>query len=516
MTNPISTYRFQFNKEFSFQLFEELIPYLQQLGVGTVYASPIFEAVPGSMHGYDGLNPHLINPEIGTEEQLYAISDKLKAAQIQWLQDIVPNHMAFDSGNNWLMDVLEKGPQSKYVSFFDITWTNSAYKGKLMVPFLGSSLEDAVSNSEIQIVYHNQGFVFKYHDAFYPIQSLSYATILQSSRQKMPEAIEMILKQLPKMEDENELNERWHEIKLQLAGLMKNDMTRNFIEDCLKEVNQFDTINKIAAEQSYRLCHWNETDNEINYRRFFTVNSLICLNIQDENVYKEYHQLVNSLMQSGVFNGLRIDHIDGLYDPVQYLKRLRNEHEDQYIVVEKILGGNESIPENWPVQGNTGYDFLAIVNNLFTNKDSERQLTRFYTQLVKDNRPVSEQIRDKKAYIAFNHMSGELDNLCTLFIELNIIEKKTFATIRREELKETIGEFLIQCPVYRFYGNEFPLENEEANTIQEILNHVRRYNRHLRRAVEILENAFLKKPYDGNEELNKKIAHFYQRCMQFT
>src|SRR5687767_12454629 len=117
MTNPISTYRFQFNKDFDFELFEQLIPYLQQVGVGTIYASPVFKAVQGSTHGYDGLDPHQINPEIGTEEQLRAISEKLKASQIQWLQDIVPNHMAFHSGNQWLMDVLEKGPQSKYVSF---------------------------------------------------------------------------------------------------------------------------------------------------------------------------------------------------------------------------------------------------------------------------------------------------------------------------------------------------------------------------------------------------------------
>ena len=205
---------------------------------------------------------------------------------------------------------------------------------------------------------------------------------------------------------------------------MKNERTKDYIEDCLKEVNQFGTINKIAEEQSYRLCHWNETDKEINYRRFFTVNGLICLNIQDENVFNEYHKLVNSLMEKGVFNGLRIDHIDGLYEPSQYLERLRDEYEDSYIVVEKILGVNETIPEDWPVQGNTGYDFLAMVNNLFTNKDAEKQLTKFYTQLVKDKKPVNEQIREKKAFIAFNHMSGELDNLSSLFIGLNIIEKK--------------------------------------------------------------------------------------------
>jgi maltooligosyltrehalose synthase len=144
MFNPVSTYRIQFHKGFTFQDLERMLPYLQKLGVKTLYASPVFEATPGSTHGYDGLNPHQINPEIGTEEQLYGLSKKLAELGIAWLQDIVPNHMAFDPRNPWLMDVLEKGRYSRYAPFFDVAWNSSLFQGHIMVPFLGSPLEDVI------------------------------------------------------------------------------------------------------------------------------------------------------------------------------------------------------------------------------------------------------------------------------------------------------------------------------------------------------------------------------------
>ncbi|MFL5809043.1 MAG: malto-oligosyltrehalose synthase, partial [Flavisolibacter sp.] len=517
MTNPISTYRFQFNNSFRFEDFEKIISYMQQLGVGTIYASPIFEAVQGSTHGYDGINPCRINPEIGTLEQLKAISQQLKASSISWLQDIVPNHMAFHSKNEWLMDVLEKGPQSQFGSFFDITWSDPSYKGRLMVPFLGATLDEVIANSELKIDYRDQRLVFKYYDATYPLQPLSYVDILKPNDQETPDAVKQLMLQLPKMEDEKDYAEAWSEMRLQLAGLMQNQSVHNFVETCIEKVNSdHQLLKKIESQQSYRLCHWQETDQQINYRRFFTVNGLICLNIQDENVFNQYHQLVEALVKEGVVGGLRIDHIDGLYNPTAYLERLRTKNKEQFIIVEKILEPGESLPAQWPIQGNTGYDFLSLVNNLFTNQKAEKLFTRFYRQITRDNRSVEEQIHDKKSSILFNHMGGELDNLYHLFMNLNIVEKKIFAMIRTDDLKAAIGEFLIHCPVYRFYGTSFPLASEESEAVREVLYRVRKYNRELRRAVDILEEVLLKKPLEANEEINKKIAHFYQRCMQFT
>ncbi len=464
----MTTYRIQFHKNFTFRHFKEILPYLQQLGITTIYASPIFKAVPGSTHGYDVIDPNAINPEIGTGEELMEISRMLKEMGIQWLQDIVPNHMAFDHRNEWLMDVLEKGKQSEYASVFDITWDSPVCDGKIMVPFLGSNLSDVIHNGELKVEYVEPRFVLKYYESIYPLHH-SFASIKNSDIRSALDAI-------------------------------NNDKKK---------------LRKIINEQVYRLCHWQLTDKEINYRRFFTVNGLICLNIQQDEVFELHHKLIKQLVDQDVFQGLRIDHIDGLYDPAKYLKDLRKlAGEDRYIVVEKILQPNEGLPGDWPLQGNTGYDFLAIVNNLFTKKDSEKKFTHFYRELTKDHVTLDQHIRNKKAYILFNNMAGELENLYRLFLELNLVEKKFLAAIHPDDLRNVIGEFLIQCPVYRYYGNHFPLSTDEAAAIQAILNKLK--ENEPAEAVQILENVLLKIPVEGNEEYNARVAHFYKRCMQFS
>ena len=518
MTNPISTYRIQFHKDFTFNDFEKVLPYLQKLGVSTVYASPIFEAVPGSVHGYDGVNPHRINPEIGTEEQLRDLSKKLKEAGINWLQDIVPNHMAFHSHNEWLMDVLEKGPQSLYAPYFDVAWNSKIYHGRIMVPFLGASLEDVIKNGELTIAYENQRFVFKYYESSYPLQPKSYATILQAADEEPSQAVLQLLAQLPKMEDEQSYAERWNEIRLQLAALMKNDITKGYIRKCIGAINERpEQLQQIMDEQSYRLCHWQETDSQINYRRFFTVNGLICLNIQEKKVFDDYHKLIKTFIDDGIFQGLRVDHIDGLYDPANYLQQLRElVGEETYIVVEKILGPGEGLPKQGPVQGNTGYDFLSMVNNLFTNRSSEESFTNFYRKLTNNHKSIHQQLHDKKAYILYKHMGGELENLYQLLMQTNLVQKEDYAQMRTEDIKTAIAEFLIQCPVYRYYGNAFPLLEKEAADVHNIFRRIKKSRPDLTSAVDLLENILLKKPLEANEEYNANALHFYQRCMQFT
>ena len=315
MYNPISTYRIQFHKGFIFSDFEKIIPYIAQLGIKTIYASPIFEAMPGSMHGYDVTNPLNINPEIGTLSQFRSISTELKKLGIGWIQDIVPNHMAFHPNNKWLMDVLENGPDSQYANFFDILWDSPVYDGKLMVPFLGKPLEEVISTGELKVVCADKP-VLDYFGQHYPLSKSSYGS--------------------------------------------KKDTT-----SWIKQVNSNPQLLKeLLEKQHYRLCYWQETDNQINFRRFFTVNSLICLNMQDKKVFDQYHQLIKQLIDDGLFQGLRVDHIDGLYDPKTYLERLRGlAGKDTYIIVEKILEHGEEFPVSWPVQGNTGYDFLSSINN---------------------------------------------------------------------------------------------------------------------------------------------------------
>lgn len=430
MYNPVSTYRIQFHKGFNFKEFEAVIPYLSKLGIKTIYASPIFKAVPGSMHGYDVTDPLTINPEIGTLSELRRISKKLRKLGIGWLQDIVPNHMAFNPANSWLMDVLKKGKKSRYSGYFDILWED-----KLMVPFLGSSFDDALAEGEITITGAGK---LNYMGQHYPLTKKTAGPI----------------------------TDKVH-------------------------------VKAIAEAQHYRLCSWEETNYHINYRRFFTVNGLICLNMQDAKVFETYHGLIAKLITEGIFHGLRVDHIDGLHDPETYLNRLRElTSDDTYIITEKILEPGEQFP-NWPIQGNTGYDMLSLLNNLFTNKKSEKQLNAFYNSLHTGKAAVSQRIADKKRLILEKYMPGELENLYQLFPMPEI------------GVKEAIAELMILFPVYRLYGNSYPLPESEAGQMRELLAKVKAAKPELADAAEMIEYVLLKK-------MSPQALKFYQRLMQFT
>ncbi|WP_460957601.1 malto-oligosyltrehalose synthase [Spirosoma litoris] len=521
MNNPIATYRIQFHKDFTFSHFERIIPYLDKLGIKTIYASPIFEAVAGSQHGYDVVNPQRINPEIGTQAQLTRIHKQLAERGMGWLQDIVPNHMAFDPANTWLMDVLEKGQRSIYSCFFDIDWTSPVYHGRLMVPFLGDSLEDVLHKGELAIDWQDKRLVLAYYDTAYPLHLRSYASILQPTENKLSLPIQRLLDQLPdldKLTDATTYSLRSQEWHLKLAKRLEETDQKPYLRACLKAVNMNRALlRRVIDEQEYRLCAHGETNYRINYRRFFTVNSLICLNIQNPIVFDHVHEHAKNLLKAGVFQGLRVDHIDGLYDPSGYLEQLREMAGDEaYIVVEKILESGEDLPKDWPVQGATGYQFLALVNNLFTQTGSQQKFTQFYTKLLGEKQVVHQELYDKKAYILDEHMRGELDNLYALFQSLNLIEEDQLNALPADSLKAAIREFLVQCPVYRYYGNCVPLKKSEAEAIQTILEGIRKRKPSLGQAADLLEEVLLTKPLAGNGDYNSRAIRFYQRCMQFT
>lgn len=520
MTNPVSTYRIQFHKEFTFADFEKIIPYLVKLGVKTVYASPVFKSTPGSTHGYDALDPHCINPEIGSEEQLKQISSSLKSAGLGWLQDIVPNHMAFGPDNRWLMDVLEKGPQSVYAPFFDTALTSELYRGRMMVPFLGSDLKEVTEKKELKIEYRDGRFVFNYFDACYPLGPRSYERILSKEGEEASEAQKQILSQMQQIhqaDDPQMYTDRWNEFLLQLSSLMKNSEEEQRIKAELDRINSDPALLlEIAEEQVYRLCSWQETDHQITFRRFFTVNGLICLNIQNQEVFSHFHRYIKSLTDEGIFNGLRVDHIDGLFDPSAYLTQLRETAgEEAYIVVEKILEPGEELPSQWPIQGNTGYDFLSIVNNLFTYSKSRRQFTGLYNSIAGDMASVEEQIYEKKAYILYQHMAGELDNLYRLLLDSDLLDSED-TLVKNDDLKTAIGEFLIQCPVYRYYGNSFPLKKEETEALKTIFKRIVAKKPELGDATRTLKKVLIKNPLIKDGEYNRRALYFFQRCMQFS
>ncbi|WP_183560363.1 malto-oligosyltrehalose synthase [Mucilaginibacter sp. SP1R1] len=516
MHNPVATYRIQFNKDFTFKNLSSIIPYLHQLGVSTIYASPIFEATPGSTHGYDVVNPLRINPEIGTLPQLQQISKTLKKLNIGWLQDIVPNHMAYHNHNAWLMDVLEKGNRSEYIDFFDIIWSAPVYNSRVMVPFLGLPFEDTLQQGQIKVNFRDKQLVFTYADQYYPLNLHAYIIILQSRSANPPQAISQLVqeaRELQQSDDDKTYRLRFEELKEQLRSLYQQPAIKKYLQQCIDTVNeQTDLLQELSNLQYYQLCYWRETEKQINYRRFFTINGLICLNMQNQNVFDKSHELVKTLLDEDIIQGIRLDHIDGLYDPTTYLERLRQLTGDQtYIIVEKILEDRENFPENWPVQGNTGYDFLAVVNNLFTQADSKKLFADFYRDFNKDKASISQAILNKKSLILYGHMAGELENLYQLFYDLELADT---AKLKNNDVKTVIAEFLIRCPVYRYYGNSLPLPKAEQKAIQDIFKSIRETKPELDENANLLESVLL--TANASDSYAQRILNFYLRCMQFT
>ncbi len=514
MKNIVSTYRIQFHKDFTFEHLKKILPYLKKLGITTIYASPVFTAVKGSNHGYDLLDPSSVNPEIGSNESFIELLKEVKSLKMNWMQDIVPNHMAFFPENPWIADLLEKGESSIYASFFDVDFE----KGPVMLPFLGADASELIEKGEITIAYENEKLVLKYFDNAYPLKPGTYRYILKNSDPSDSlQQLEKLITEALQQEDRNIFKHQWNEILVQLHSLWNDKNLRTTIQKTIAKINSnVEALKNIADEQHYRLCNWKETDSQINYRRFFTVNSLICLNIQNKDVFEQHHSFILSLVKQNLISGLRIDHIDGLFDPTGYLKQLREAAGDIYISVEKILKPGEHLPTNWPVEGTTGYDFLALANNLLTQNTSEEKLTLFYNSLVDEKRSVSQQVRDKKSMILYQNMGGELENLFVLFMTSGIVNEEDYAQMRTEDIKTAIAEFLIHCPVYRFYGNEYPLAEEEQNSLQKVFTQIKTSRPDLSAATDLLAQVMLFAKNSKDEKLRSRCLYFFMRCMQFT
>ncbi|GAB2585378.1 malto-oligosyltrehalose synthase [Spirosoma areae] len=521
MYNPVSTYRIQFHKDFTFDHLDALVPYLQTLGVATIYASPIFRATPESSHGYDGVDPTRINPEIGTIDQLQTISKRLKQAGMGWVQDIVPNHMAYHIDNEWLTDVLEKGHLSRHAHFFETSLASSFFSGRILAPFLPEPMDETPAQGNLALAYERDRFVLQVSGNTLPMKPGSYASILQASVDEPVDSVQQLLAQLDQLRhlDEPETYAiEWAEFRQQLTALAETPKIGTYVQACVDILNADPVrLHKLAGEQHYRLCTEPETRQVMNYRRFFTVNGLICLNMRDEAVFQAVHSLPKKLVDESIFQGLRVDHIDGLFDPATYLEWLRElAGANVYIVVEKILQADEALPENWPVQGTSGYEFLAMVNNLLTNRYSEAQFREFYHALVGTDMPLPDRIRDRKAYFLAQYMGGELDNLYHYFFSLNLADEIGLDTLAAGELKLAIGELLVACPVYRYYSNQFPMPDNEARVMRKLLKTIREKNPDLATAVGVLEGALLLKPPVADAEYNSRAVRFYQRLMQFS
>lgn len=447
---PIATYRLQFHGEFKLSDAAPLTDYFQKLGVNTLYASPVFGSRSGSTHNYDVVNPLIIDPEIGSLEEFHKLTAELHKRQIGWLQDIVPNHMAFDSQNLWLMDVLEKGPDSDYRKFFDVAWErHPEWNGKIMVPFLGAPLENVLANQELHLQFHPQGLLLSYYENTYPLNAAAYEHLLKGT-----EAWPSIDK-----------NQRWEDQKQELFKFYReNEEARKKLEAHLAEISRDrEQMKSLLNQQYYTLEYWKLSEQKINYRRFFTINDLICLRMEEPEVFDEYHRFVKQMMDNEHIQGLRIDHIDGLFDPKGYMDSLRKLCGDKvYLLVEKILEWDEQLPADWEGQGTTGYEFLATVSQVLTHTEGEEAFSKFYEEITGNQLVYEDIVFQKKHFILTEKMGGELENLLHLAQSLNLLPEP-----ENEEWKQALAVFMAAFPIYRIYPQNLPPAKKELDFVLE-------------------------------------------------
>lgn len=488
---PVSTYRIQLNRTCTFRDVAKLVPYLHDLGITDLYCSPYFTAVPGSMHGYDVVDPTTLNPEIGTEEDYRAMVDELHQRGMGQLLDVVPNHMGITLQlNGWWQDVLENGPSSPYASFFDIDWDplKPELRDKVLLPILGDQYGVVLENQELRLVLQDGRFVIRYYDHCLPVTPKPSALILahrvdaliREAGANSPEVMELesiitALKYLPSRQDQAPelVAERYREkeiIKRRLAALVAGSATiQVFLDENVRLFNgtkgdprSFDLLDQVLNDQAYRLAYWRVAAEEINYRRFFDINELAAIRMENPAVFEETHRLLFRLVKEGAVTGLRIDHVDGLYDPADYLNKLQrwarkelptaSDATDRplYVLVEKILGVNEELPANWPVFGTTGYEFLAWLNGLFVDPTNERAFDAIYTRFIGGGESFEELTYRCKQLIMQVSMSSELNVLGHQLNQLSERDRRS-RDFTLNSLTRAIQEIIACFPVYRTY-----------------------------------------------------------------
>ena len=473
MKIPSATYRLQFTADFDFGAAGDVLPYLKALGVSDIYASPIFHARAGSRHGYDVVDPNRINPELGGEAGFEALNEAARRLGLGWVQDIVPNHMAYDGQNKLLMDVLENGEASRFRDFFDIDWHHpyESMRGKILAPFLGAFYGECLENGEITLHYDEQGLSIRYFALRLPVNIESYSDVLTLDlaalrRRLGPHQSDYVkfvgvvytLKNLAPNEESAERADQIRFVKQMLWELYSTTpVIRAHLDTNIARFNgvkgnpeSFNLLDRLLAQQWYRLAFWKVAAEELDYRRFFNINELISLKIQDEKVFRGVHELILKLVAEGKISGLRVDHVDGLYDPLTYLQRLRRQAGDVYLVVEKILGSAEELPADWPIQGTTGYEFLNYVNDVFCARTQRRRFTQIYERFTGLDASCPALMVEKKRLIIGKYMAGDIETLAFLLKRVSSRDRHA-ADVTLYGLKRALVEVLAYFPVYRSY-----------------------------------------------------------------
>ena len=454
---PRATYRLQFNRHFTLRDALALVPYLSELGISHLYASPIMEARPGSTHGYDIVDHNRLNPEIGSDEDFRALVAALHDRGMGLILDIVPNHMGVGGHDNtWWLDVLEWGQASPYASYFDINWEAARpdLHGRVLLPVLGRQYGAVLESGEIVLRFDpaEGSFSCWYYEHRFPISPASYAAILAAGGEVLAPLAQPFTGR-----GGGDARARVAAAKERLRAAAETPETAAAIDRAVQSFvgrpgrpATFRRLHRLLDAQSYRVAHWRVAADEINYRRFFNINDLAGLRMEIPALFAAAHRLIFGWARRGDIDGVRIDHIDGLFDPAGYLAALRQSLPAGFtIVAEKIMARYEALPD-WPIDGTTGYDFANQVLGLFIDPDGEAAMTRLYHRLTGRLEDFDTILYAAKQRIMRVNLASELNVLARRFHRLSMRRWHT-RDFTRNGMLAALEEVIAAFPVYRTY-----------------------------------------------------------------
>jgi (1->4)-alpha-D-glucan 1-alpha-D-glucosylmutase len=488
VTDLRATYRVQLHAGFTFDDAAALAPYLAELGVSHLYCSPYLQAAPGSTHGYDVVDHHRVNAELGGDAAHARMTAALRDHGIGQVLDIVPNHMATSGRNNaWWWDVLENGPASRYASYFDIDWDPPERKliAQVLVPILGDHYGRVLENGELTLLHIGGSFTIRYHEHELPVSPRSVDDVLMRAADRVHSdemaSLATAFGRLPHalLTDRDSVLERHRDkevLRQRLEDLCAADpAVAAAVDEEVKAVNDdVDVLDGLLDRQNYRLAFWRTAGRELDYRRFFDITTLVALRTEEEHVFDDTHELVLKLVADGVVEGLRVDHVDGLRDPAAYLTRLRSAvGPSTHVVVEKILlereeregRRGERLRSSWPVEGTSGYDFLASVNTLLHDPAGEAAMTSLYERFTGTATDLRELEYAAKHEVMRTVLAADVERLTAQFAVVAEGHRR-YRDHTRTELRDALREVIAGFDVYRTYVvGGFPVDPEDVEVV---------------------------------------------------
>lgn len=553
MRVPVSTYRLQFHDGFTFDDAAAVVPYLASLGVGDVYASPILTARHGSTHGYDVADPTALNPELGGRAGFRRLVAALREHGMGLLLDLVPNHMAMGSENPWWMDVLEHGRASRFAGFFDVDWEAPGLEGKVLVPVLGAPYGDVLDRGELRLSLEDGGLFVRYYDHRLPLDPATYGRVLQTAAGTIAAPSDAAARdvarrlatlaraseRVPSRSDTSSsaVQRRARDaaaLKRALRALGATRETRPTLERSVRAwggdargARAQARLDELVGEQAWVLANWRAAPMEVDYRRFFDISDLVALRSQSPAVFEATHALPLRLLASGDVTGLRIDHVDGLHDPLAYLRRLRRRARAPYVVVEKILGHDEELRDDWPVAGTTGYEFLNELGDVFVDPEGWGRLVERFRRLTGIEESVEDIRVARKRLVLSSLFASEVGALATRLQGLARHDRHG-RDLTHVELADAIVAVTASLDVYRTYLRAQDVDERDLARIERAVGDARaRSAADLQPALAFLRRVLLLDLGEEREEARASSARggrargrawlaFVQRWQQLT